>query len=48
MCRSSDISPLTPSRVCLFAPAGYSVQALTTGEGALGSLAKFSDNLASP
>lgn len=36
------------SEVCLLSlprPAGYSVQALTTGEGALGSLAKFSDSL---
>lgn len=32
--------PSTPPR-----PAGYSVQALSTGEGALGSLAKFADNL---
>jgi hypothetical protein len=34
--------------VCAVTCAGYSVQALTSGEGALGSLAKFADSFERP
>jgi hypothetical protein len=34
-----------PPPPCRVAFLGYSVQALSTGEGALGSLAKFADGL---
>ena len=36
-----------PALTCaVWARVGFSVQALTTGEGALGSLAKFASNFA--
>ena len=47
--RSGARAPLTLCSlrvlVCPSLPSGYGVQALSTGEGALGSLAKFAEGL---
>lgn len=43
MARSLTDVLLLPLLLLLSVPAGYGVQALSTGEGALGSLAKFGE-----